>query len=186
MAQTGCRTWSHRRGSKCDRPWQARRRGHPHRPRRRRPVRAALRRRGQRAAGHGLSRRDGRLLALDSLDEDEAAVRLPMRALVARALALDAAALVIAHNHPSGDPNAERRGCAAHPALRHGLRRARHHPARSSDLRRRPLRQLPAARACSKPRRPGCCAGLGPRPARLERGEIGFAVAGSRSKRVSS
>lgn len=48
---------------------------------------------------------DGRLLALDSLDEGEAAVTLPMRALVGRALALDAAALVIAHNHPSGDPN---------------------------------------------------------------------------------
>lgn len=48
---------------------------------------------------------DGRLLAIESMDEDEAAVTLPMRALVARALGLDAAALVIAHNHPSGDPN---------------------------------------------------------------------------------
>ncbi len=47
---------------------------------------------------------DGRLLALDSLDEDEGAVTLPMRALVARALALDATGLVIAHNHPGGDP----------------------------------------------------------------------------------
>lgn len=47
---------------------------------------------------------DGRLLALDSLDEDTGAVTLPMRALVARALTLDATALVIAHNHPSGDP----------------------------------------------------------------------------------
>lgn len=47
---------------------------------------------------------DGRLLALDSLDEDEGTVTLPMRALVARALALDATGLVIAHNHPSGDP----------------------------------------------------------------------------------
>lgn len=52
---------------------------------------------------------DGRLLALETLDEDEGAVTLPMRAIVARALALDAAALVIAHNHPSGDstPSAE-------------------------------------------------------------------------------
>lgn len=49
--------------------------------------------------------RDGRLLALDSLDEEGSAVTLPMRALVARALALDAAGLVIAHNHPSGDPS---------------------------------------------------------------------------------
>ncbi len=48
---------------------------------------------------------DGRLLALDSLDEEGSAVTLPMRALVARALALDAAGLVIAHNHPSGDPS---------------------------------------------------------------------------------
>ena len=47
---------------------------------------------------------DGRLLAVDSLDEDANAVTLPMRALVARALALDATGLVIAHNHPSGDP----------------------------------------------------------------------------------
>lgn len=47
---------------------------------------------------------DGRLLALDSLEEGDSAVTLPMRALVARALALDAAGLVIAHNHPSGDP----------------------------------------------------------------------------------
>ena len=47
---------------------------------------------------------DGRLLALDSLEEDGDAVTLPMRALIARALALDAAGLVIAHNHPSGDP----------------------------------------------------------------------------------
>ena len=52
---------------------------------------------------------DGRLLALDTLDEGESAVILPMRALVARALALDATGLVIAHNHPSGDstPSAE-------------------------------------------------------------------------------
>jgi DNA repair protein RadC len=48
---------------------------------------------------------DGRLLALDSLDEEGRTVTLPMRALVARALALDAAGLVIAHNHPSGDPS---------------------------------------------------------------------------------
>lgn len=54
-------------------------------------------------------RTDGRLLALDALDEDEGAVTLPMRAIIGRALALDAAALVIAHNHPSGDstPSAE-------------------------------------------------------------------------------
>lgn len=52
---------------------------------------------------------DGRLLALDTLDEGEGAVTLPMRALVARVLALDASGLVIAHNHPSGDstPSAE-------------------------------------------------------------------------------
>jgi DNA repair protein RadC len=48
---------------------------------------------------------DGCLLALDARDEDEAAVTLPMRAIVARALALDATGLVIAHNHPSGDPS---------------------------------------------------------------------------------
>ncbi|MGQ0660622.1 JAB domain-containing protein [Sphingosinicella sp.] len=47
---------------------------------------------------------DGRLLAVDSLDEEGNEVTLPMRALVARALALDATGLVIAHNHPSGDP----------------------------------------------------------------------------------
>jgi DNA repair protein RadC len=46
---------------------------------------------------------DNRLVALDSLDVAGGAVTLPIRALVVRAIALDAARLVKAHNHPSGD-----------------------------------------------------------------------------------
>lgn len=45
----------------------------------------------------------GRLLALDvDTGEGESAL-LPIRAIVGRALALDARGLVVAHNHPSGD-----------------------------------------------------------------------------------
>lgn len=42
--------------------------------------------------------------ALDRHDGASASVGLPFRAIVARALELDAAGVVIAHNHLSGDP----------------------------------------------------------------------------------
>ena len=47
--------------------------------------------------------KDGRELALDAQPGAADFVGLPIRAIVARALALDARGLVIAHNHPSGD-----------------------------------------------------------------------------------
>jgi DNA repair protein RadC len=50
-----------------------------------------------------------RLLALEERDaESEESVLLSIRDIIARALALDARGLVIAHNHPSGDPNPSR------------------------------------------------------------------------------
>ena len=47
---------------------------------------------------------DGRLLELEVRDDAVAHVAFQIRAIIARALALDAAGMVIAHNHPSGDP----------------------------------------------------------------------------------
>lgn len=49
---------------------------------------------------------DGERLALETHPHegaDRLETPLPVRAIIARALALDARALVIAHNHPSGD-----------------------------------------------------------------------------------
>lgn len=49
--------------------------------------------------------RDGRLIRVtDHEDAAADAVDLPIRAILRDALAWDAAALVLAHNHPSGDP----------------------------------------------------------------------------------
>lgn len=46
----------------------------------------------------------GNLLALDVGAAVAASVALPIRAIIARTLTLDAVGLVLAHNHPSGDP----------------------------------------------------------------------------------
>ena len=48
---------------------------------------------------------DNQLLELDVRDHAATHVDLPIRSIVARALALETAGLVIAHNHPSGDPS---------------------------------------------------------------------------------
>lgn len=49
------------------------------------------------------------LLALEERDaESDASVLLPIREIIARALEIDARGLVIAHNHPSGDPRPSR------------------------------------------------------------------------------
>ncbi|MET3723892.1 JAB domain-containing protein [Sphingomonas trueperi] len=49
--------------------------------------------------------RDGRLLGMRHLRGEHAAmVDIPVRWVVADALTFDAAAVVMAHNHPSGDP----------------------------------------------------------------------------------
>ncbi|WP_294252520.1 JAB domain-containing protein [uncultured Sphingomonas sp.] len=49
--------------------------------------------------------RDGRLLGMRHMHGGEVdAVDVPVRQVVADALAFDAAGVVMAHNHPSGDP----------------------------------------------------------------------------------
>lgn len=45
------------------------------------------------------------LVCLDTFDSEEAGeINLPVRAIVAQALRIDAIAVVLAHNHPGGDP----------------------------------------------------------------------------------
>jgi DNA repair protein RadC len=61
----------------------------------------------------------GRLIALDLHSEGRESVALPIRAIVGRALALDARGLVIAHNHPSGDPGPSAADIAATRRLAH-------------------------------------------------------------------
>ena len=56
-------------------------------------------------------------------------------------------ALLVVHNHPSGDPHTEPGRCAAHAPAGAGGRHPRHAAARSPDRRRlRPLLQLPRSR----------------------------------------
>jgi len=58
--------------------------------------------------------RERRILAVDAWPVAEAdEIVLPMRAIFAAALAHDAAGLIIAHNHPSGDPRPSRADKAA-------------------------------------------------------------------------
>jgi len=58
--------------------------------------------------------RERRVLAVDAYPVAEAdEIVLPMRAIFAAALAHDAVGLVIAHNHPSGDPRPSRADKAA-------------------------------------------------------------------------
>lgn len=45
------------------------------------------------------------LLGMFACEGEEAAVDLPVRRIIASALAADATAMILAHNHPSGDPN---------------------------------------------------------------------------------
>lgn len=60
-------------------------------------------------AGFAYLGRDGRLLGMRHVSSDCAdAVDLPLRQIVADALAFDAAAMLMAHNHPSGDPRPSR------------------------------------------------------------------------------
>jgi DNA repair protein RadC len=65
----------------------------------------ALFARADRARRLCLSRRDHRLLGLrHARAQSVDSVPLAIRDIAAHALALDAAAVVMAHNHPSGDP----------------------------------------------------------------------------------
>jgi DNA repair protein RadC len=53
--------------------------------------------------------RDGRLLGMRHMHGDHAdSVDVPVRWVVADALAFDAAGVLMAHNHPSGDPSPSR------------------------------------------------------------------------------
>ena len=52
--------------------------------------------------------RAGRLVAVDAYDAAGTEIVPPMRAIFAAALRRDAAGMVIAHNHPSGDPRPSR------------------------------------------------------------------------------
>ncbi len=57
---------------------------------------------------------EGTLLALtDHSDESPDRVSMPVRRIVADALACDATALVLSHNHPGGDPQPSRADIAA-------------------------------------------------------------------------
>ncbi len=56
-------------------------------------------------AGFAYLARNGRLLGMRHMQGDHVdLVDIPVRRIVADALAFDAAAMVMAHNHPSGDP----------------------------------------------------------------------------------
>jgi DNA repair protein RadC len=55
-----------------------------------------------------------RMLALDEAPVDKVdSVGLPVRAIIAKALDLGASGVVIAHNHPSGDPRPSQSDIAA-------------------------------------------------------------------------
>jgi len=54
------------------------------------------------------------VLALDAQASGQGgSVLFPIRAIVARAFALDTKSLIVAHNHPGGDPNPSRADIAA-------------------------------------------------------------------------
>jgi DNA repair protein RadC len=58
--------------------------------------------------------RDRRMIAIDAFPVEEAdRIVLPMRAIFAAALAHGATGMIVAHNHPSGDPNPSRADKAA-------------------------------------------------------------------------
>ena len=62
--------------------------------------------------------REGRMLALEQVASVPGmTVGLPMRQLIARALELKAEVLILAHNHPSGDPTPSRADMRATRAL---------------------------------------------------------------------
>jgi DNA repair protein RadC len=57
---------------------------------------------------------DGRILGISaSADGDAVSIGLPLREIVRDAIMLGARALILAHNHPSGDPTPSRADKAA-------------------------------------------------------------------------
>ena len=63
------------------------------------------------------------------------------REVVKRALELGASALILVHNHPSGDPTPSKADIAVTTRHRQGRRAARRHRARPPDHRPRPPHQ---------------------------------------------
>lgn len=73
-------------------------------------------------AGFAYLAGDGRLLGMRHVSSDCAdALDLPLRQIVGDALAFDAAGVVMAHNHPSGDPRPSRGDRTATRRLLHAL-----------------------------------------------------------------
>lgn len=73
-------------------------------------------------AGFAYLAGDGRLLGMRHVSNDCAdALDLPLRQIVADALAFDAMGVVMAHNHPSGDPRPSRGDRTATRRLLHAL-----------------------------------------------------------------
>ena len=66
------------------------------------------------------------------------------REVVKRALELQATALILVHNHPSGDPTPSRGGHRDDPRSPPGRRRAEHRAARPRHRRQRQMAELPA------------------------------------------
>ena len=156
-------------------PWQDARDARRHRPRCGRSARAALRRRrAARSSPSFISTRERRLIALERVSgSGPTRAALPLRAIFAAALRHDAAGLVIAHNHPSGDPAPSRADIEATRRLAETAAALGIRPPRSSDLRRRRMPQLPRAGPALGelvPGRPGCraarAAGRAPRTGR--------------------
>jgi len=54
-----------------------------------------------------------RCIYLDSYDGDSSSIGLPVRAIIADAAKLGTAGLILAHNHPGGDPTPSRSDCLA-------------------------------------------------------------------------
>ncbi|WP_237709170.1 JAB domain-containing protein [Sphingomonas elodea] len=73
-------------------------------------------------AGFAYLAGDGRLLGMRHVHSVCAdAIDVPVRQIVADALAFDAAGMVMAHNHPSGDPRPSRADRATTRRLLHAL-----------------------------------------------------------------
>jgi DNA repair protein RadC len=65
----------------------------------------------------------GRVLGTGRFRGEPDEAELPLRAIIAEALGLGAEAMVVAHNHPSGDPSPSALDCEATSALAETARR---------------------------------------------------------------
>jgi DNA repair protein RadC len=60
---------------------------------------------------------EARCIELERYEGDESSADVPIRSIVADAARLGTAGVVLAHNHPSGDPSPSRADCRATRAL---------------------------------------------------------------------